>query len=226
MTLDDETPTEGKLVGETLSTLFVGISKIGSAVGVAGKVMIGRPKESTLDGGVGIMSRLGSGMENGGGPVIAGNPVEGKPSDGRPDAGVVKEGSPIVGKLADGKPIGFGLAEGAFPEGDIWPTGRAVVNVAEGRAMITSVLGGKLAEGRLPDERLSDGRPTGLTEGRPGEIGLTEGVLGVLRETKGRPIGLAEIREASRKGRMEGRCMTFAAEGGFPFLSLFSESLS
>ena len=186
MTLDDGTPTKGKgkLVDETLSILFVGMSKIGSAVGVAGKVIIGRPKASTLDGGVGIMSTLGSGMENGGGPVIAGNPIEGKLSDGRLDAGVVKEGSPIVGKFDDGKPIEFGLAKGAFLEGDIPPTGRAVVNVVEGRATVTSVLGGKVAEGRLPDERLSDGRVAEgtlkvgkLGDGRPIELRLMDGRL-------------------------------------------------
>ena len=44
---------------------------------------IGRPKESTPGGAVGISSMTGNGMENGGGPVIAGNLVEGKVSEGR-----------------------------------------------------------------------------------------------------------------------------------------------
>ena len=93
LTLSDDIPTEGELVDATLSTLIVGISKIGSAVGVAGKVIIGSPKESTLEGGVGIISMLGAGMENGGGPVIVGNAIEGRPIDGRVKSGRVTEGN-------------------------------------------------------------------------------------------------------------------------------------
>ena len=46
----------------------------------------------------------------------------------------------------------------------------------------------------------------------------------LLTVTEGITIGLAETREASRKGRMEGRCMAFAAEGVFlSSLFFFSE---
>ncbi len=92
LTLSDGIPTEDELVDSTLSTLIVGVSKIGSAVGVAGKVMIGSPKESTLDGGVGIISMPGAGMENGGGPVVVGNATGGKLVDGRVNSGKVTEG--------------------------------------------------------------------------------------------------------------------------------------
>lgn len=61
----------------------MGTSNVRSAVGVAGKLIIGRPKESTLDTGVGISSMLGTGMVNGGGPVIVGNPIDSGFIEGR-----------------------------------------------------------------------------------------------------------------------------------------------
>ena len=72
-------PKDTKLDPGTLSTLFVGIPKTGSpVVGIAGKLIIGRPKESRLGAAVGSSpSTPGGGMEKGGGPVIEGNnPVE------------------------------------------------------------------------------------------------------------------------------------------------------
>ena len=71
-TLGEATPKDTKLDPVTLSILFVGTPKIGSPVGVAGKLMIGRPKESTLGATVGSPSMLGGGMEKGGGLVIIG----------------------------------------------------------------------------------------------------------------------------------------------------------
>lgn len=88
---------EGMLVDGDSGNLFVGIPKIGSAVGVAGKPTIGRPKESTLEGVIGTESMLGTGTENGGGSVTAVNPIEDEVSEGR------KLGLP------EGRPNEYGL---------------------------------------------------------------------------------------------------------------------
>ena len=98
----DGTPTDGKFGVRALSTLFVGMLKIGRAVGVAGKLIIGRPKESTLGGVAGTMSMLGVGMENGGGPVIVGISINGKLSEGMDRLGMVAEGRLTDPRLADG----------------------------------------------------------------------------------------------------------------------------
>lgn len=145
---------EGKAVGEMLSALFVGISKIGRPVGVGGKVIIGRPKESTMDGGVGIESRLGIGMENGGGPVIAGNPTEGMLRDGRVEeigdmVGSVAEGTAIVGSVSEGE-----LIEGTLGDGTVRNGGSIKPKLSGGRFSA-----GIVTEGGPILGRLSDGRP-------------------------------------------------------------------
>lgn len=76
--------------------------KIGRAVGVAGKLIIGRPKESTLGGVAGTMSMLGVGMKNGGGPVIVGISINEKLSEGIDKLGMVAEGRLTDPRLADG----------------------------------------------------------------------------------------------------------------------------
>ena len=86
----------------TLSTLFEGVLKMGRAVGVAGKLMIGRPKESALGGVIGIISMVGDGMTNGGGPVIVGGAIDDKLRGGTERLGIVAEGRLIDARLADG----------------------------------------------------------------------------------------------------------------------------
>ena len=119
----DGTPTGGKLGVGTLSTLFVGILKIGRAVGVAGKLIIGRPKESTAGGVGGTMSMLGVGMKNGGGPVIVGISIEGKLSEGMDRSGMVAEGRLADPRLADGT-----VTEGTPADGNV-SSPRLVVGV-------------------------------------------------------------------------------------------------
>lgn len=130
---------DGRLVEGGIGNLFVGIPKIGSAVGVAGKLTIGRPKESTPDGVIGIRSMLGTGTENGGGSVTAANPIEYEVSEGRklrlpegrlsgvglprsegkvtePDGtgnvGIMSEGTTMLLKAGEDKPGGSKLAIG------------------------------------------------------------------------------------------------------------------
>lgn len=103
-------------------------------------------------------------MESCGGLVSGGGTIE-----DRLDVERDREGTVSGGKL-----IEFALAERASSELEIWPKGRAVVIVAEGRMTVTSVLGGKLTEGRLPDGRLSEGR---LSEGKVAEGTVIVGTL-------------------------------------------------
>ena len=113
----DETVTDGKftygaVISGTLSTLFEGIAKTRGLVGVAGKLSIGRPNESTGGGSVGSISMLGDGMINDGGPVIEGVPNEDKVTEERNMPGVVSEGRLIETELPDGT-----VNEGTLTEG-------------------------------------------------------------------------------------------------------------
>lgn len=114
LTLSDATATADKLLDGRLSALTVGMLKIGSGVGFPGNVMIGRPKESTLDGGVGIASMLGAGIESDGGPVIVGSPVEGKLSGGRDRTGMIAEGRLRGPRMLKGMPDGLMLPTEKF----------------------------------------------------------------------------------------------------------------
>ncbi len=81
----------------------MGTANIGSAVGVEGKLTIGRPKELTADGVVGSRSRLGNGMENGGGPAMEGIPVEDKVVEERDVPGRVADGRTRLVRLVGGR---------------------------------------------------------------------------------------------------------------------------
>ena len=107
-TLGEPTLKEAKVDPGTLSILFVGTPKIGSPVGVAGKLMIGRPKESTLGATVGSPSMLGGGMEKGGGLVIIGMVVESDGSGGRDGEGMLA----LFGRVGYGR-----LNEKDVPDG-------------------------------------------------------------------------------------------------------------
>lgn len=122
-----------------LGTLFVGTANIGSAVGVAGKLTIGRPKESTLDGVIGTKSMLGTGTKNGGGSVIAVNPIEEEVSEGRKP------------KLSEGRLSVFGLlrSEERVPE----PDGTGNVGIASKGTVMTL----KASEGKPGGSKLATG---------------------------------------------------------------------
>lgn len=102
--------------------------------------------------------------------------------DGRLGAGIVKEGELSAGGLADGRLIEFKPVEGTLPDGSVDPRGRTVATVAEGATKLTSVLGGKSIDGKLPDGTLIEGivaedRPSGgkLGEDMPIEPRLLDG---------------------------------------------------
>lgn len=117
----------------------MGIPKIGSAVGVAGKLTIGRPKESTLDVVIGTMSMLGTGTENGGESVIAVNPIEDEVSEGvklgLPEGRLIEYGLPRSGRRV----TELGLADG---------TGN-VGMASEGTTMLLKASGGKSGGSKL-----------------------------------------------------------------------------
>lgn len=190
LTLGDGISKDVKLNGTALSTLFVGILKIGSAVGVAGKLIIGSPKELTMGGAVGIESILGNGMESGGGPVVAGSPIEGILTGGSDDSGTVTEGNwtppwrlaygtpienPIPGgKVTGGTPVDGNesvptLADGRASEGKVGEISDMVGSAAEGRVGVGTVTEGTLTEGGLSDGGVKDARPIEpeLSDGRP-----------------------------------------------------------
>ena len=127
---------DGRLVEGGIGNLFVGIPKIGSAVGVAGKPTIGRPKESTPDGMVGIRSMLGTGTENGGGSVTAVKPIKYEVSEGRKL------------RLPKGRLSGVGLprSEGKVTEPD--GTGNVGI-ISEGTTMLLKVGEGKSGGSKL-----------------------------------------------------------------------------
>lgn len=137
----------------------IGTPKVGSAVGVAGKLTIGRPKESTLDGVVGTKSMLGTGTENGGGPVIAGNPIEDEVSEGvklgLPEGRLIEYGLPRSGSRVT-EP---GLADVAVAKGISTPLGLAdgtgdVGIASEGTTMLL-----KASEAEPGGSRLAIGKP-------------------------------------------------------------------
>ena len=185
LTLGDTVPAESKVVVGKFGTLFVGIAKTGSPVGVEGKLTIGRPNESTLLGVMGSTSRLGVGMERGGGPVIVGITVEGELSD-------------MLGRVVEGMTRLLGLRDGVDGTGDVVEGRMRLVRVvvAEERTTVANVLMGKLIDERLTVGRLNDGGDT-LAAGIPIEPRLMDGKPGILRliaegiasETKGTLIG-------------------------------------
>lgn len=212
----DDAPIAGKPVDVTLSTLFVGISKIGNPLGVAGNVMSGRPKESTADGGVGIESMMGAGMANRGGPVIAG---KGKLGDGRIESGLVTEGRPNETELTEGKLSEPRLTEGT--ESDV----RVGTETPTSSILSDRSSGGFAEPVGIPESPVRacntdwidavrlDGWPAGTVTGVEPETGTV---------IEGSRIGLAEIREASRReGTMLERCMALAADGFFSFSFFF-----
>ena len=125
LTLDDIVPTEEvTVVGSNTGTLFVGIAKTGSPVGVDGKVTIGRPNESTLLGLVGRTSRVGVGMERGGGPVVVDIEVEGGEGD-------------MLGRIVEGMmTLVVGLRDGVDGMG----------SAVEGSVMLDRVVGSEIVD--------------------------------------------------------------------------------
>ena len=120
-------------------------------------------------------------------------------------------------KLTEGRLGEIGLTEGVLSE----------LKETEGR-----LIGPKVGTGIPKYSTLTEtswGGPVGpllpavkdLNTERTDVVRLDECTAGtvmaveLLTVTEGITIGLAETREASRKGRMEGRCMAFAAEGVF-----------
>lgn len=194
-------PKEAKLDPGTLSTLFVGIPKIGSPVGVAGKLIIGRPKESTIGAAVGSPSMLGGGMEKGGGLVIIGKVVESEGSGAKDGEGGVAEGMlALFGRAVLGRLMEKDVADGISCEGRVVEMGGVVGRVAEERGIVGSVSEGVLIEGTLGDGSVNDGKPIEprlpdrildsaiVREGRPIVGRLADGILGAGMETEGTPM--------------------------------------
>lgn len=141
------------LLDGIISTLSGGTSKVKSAVSAVGNLIIGRPKESTLDRGTRISSLLGIGMENGGGPVIVGNTIDRKVSEGWPRSGRIVEGIMRSLRMFEGRPSWVGLPRARLgTEGGLAGPGMDELGLVEPG----------LADGRVP-ERSS--MPLGLTDG-------------------------------------------------------------
>ena len=226
LTLGDGISKDVRLNDTVLSTLFVGILKIGSAVGVAGKLIIGSSKELTMGGAVGIESILGNGMESGGGPVVAGSPIEGILTSGSDDSGTVTEGNwtppwrlaygtpienPIPGgKVTGGTPVdGIAsvptLADGRASEGKVGERRDTVGSAAEGRVGVGTVTEGTLTEGGLSDGGVKDTRPIEpeLSDGRPSAEFVTDGKTTVGSSADGKPTEFRLAEGTLSEGNVE-----------------------
>ena len=162
-TATENTLTYGALSSGTLSTLTEGIARSGGSVGVAGKLIMGRPNESTGGGSVGSISMLGDGMINDGGPVIEGISIEDNVTEGRDVSGIVSDGRLIETGLPDGMVTGGTLADGSANVSGLagGVSNDGCVNVTLGDVIVKEVapIVDKVADTTPIELRLPEGTP-------------------------------------------------------------------
>ena len=133
----------------TVSAFTDGMAKTRGPVGVAGKLNMGRPNESTGAGSVGSkMSMLGEGMRSDGSPVIDDCSIEDRLIEGRVEVvGIVEEDRLSETGVPGGMLAGSTLADGSV-NGSELPDGMlAGSTLAEGRVNVERLVGGVWNEG-------------------------------------------------------------------------------
>ncbi len=134
--------------------------------------------------------------------VLGGKLAEGRLPDGRVSERRVAEGTLNAGKLDAGRLIELTLTEGRLPDGRL-SDGRAagvtltVGKLPDARPIELGPMEGRptelgLTERMAVETALAEGRPTGLTEGRLGDLRLRDGFWSELRDAEGK-LGAAKV---------------------------------